>query len=620
MILGALLLALTLAGWNAGLRVLGVDSHLAWLDSLLLQILVMYTFAMVNALTIGFWVVAGVGWLAFGLIVLAVMLGKLNFPFVGTHPFDLWMIAMGIVMGLALWRSPLIHYDNYTHWALIVKFMTATGRLPGAHDALITYTSYPPATGLFITYVAKFLGFHDGVLCLAQFILIWAAVYTIFGVLRDKTRGLMIFVLCFTISIANVFNIAIRMNNLLVDFVLPIVAVGGIAGAYCCRHHVKQQLAHVALVVASLLLIKNSGTFFVIALLLYLAYTRLQGPKAHRWRRRAQAVGVTALAGGLGYLPFLWWNWHVKTTFTLSKHEISTAAYSQQLAHESTAQILGIGRKLIASVASLDALSTRGIILINVVLAAAYLVIRLLCQQHNHLLALLAALDVGFILYDVSLFGMYVLAMPYNEAKQLDGLERYLSSVVIFALFLGAMGLVIAMDDALYERDFTQRDLRGFRSFATKNLYQVAAFVLVIFSVILMFSETNGIQYTNHMNKNALPLQLQRIGPQWTRLNHEKVAIVDPHAGDVADYYAGYVGRYYFFSDQVVGQENWNMSRQQFKQAVLAFDYVAIPEWHRTFSAMVKQVWGQKVKTGIFKVTPQGLQRVKGIPKVARQD
>ncbi|WP_243680559.1 hypothetical protein [Lacticaseibacillus manihotivorans] len=108
-----------------------------------------------------------------------------------------------------------------------------------------------------------------------------------------------------------------------------------------------------------------------------------------------------------------------------------------------------------------------------------------------------------------------------------------------------------------------------------------------------------------------MPEQLNRIMTQRTKLNHDKVAIVDPHADDVANYYAGYVGRYYFFSDQVVGQENWNMSRAQFKKAVLAFDYVAIPEWHRTFSAMVKQVWGQSIKTGVFKVTKAGLVRVK---------
>ncbi|WP_461214269.1 ABC transporter permease [Lacticaseibacillus sp. GG6-2] len=604
---GILILVFSLFGFDFALRVAGAEVHLAWITSFLLQILIMYGFAMCHQLLLGMYFVNGLGCLLFAVVVLGLLLGKLNFPFSGTHLFDLWMIAMGIFMGIVLYNSPLIHYDNYTHWALIVKFLTYTNRLPGAHDALITYTSYPPATALFITRIVKLLGFRAGVMLVAQFLLIWSSLYAMFGVLKDKSRGLFSLLLCFVIAISNVFNIAIRMNNLLVDYILPVLAVAGVAAVYVYRRHPWWQLGTVALIGGSILLVKNSGTFFVVVMVVYLGNQVAHTVKGAWWRKGLASIGAMLATGIVAYLPFAWWNWHVKHTFTLSKHEISTAAYQHQLAHETTAQIMGIGRRMIQTLMSGHSLSASGILLINAALLIGWLVIRLWSKRRNPLLKTAVWLDVMFGLYVISLFGMYVLAMPYSEAKLLDGYERYMSSIVIFGLFLATMVAVVVMDESMYEQRYEKRSLRTFHSIFTKNAYQVTTLVLLIFSIIMMFSESNGVAYANRQNKNALPQQLDRIMTQRTTLNHNKVAIVDPHADDVANYYAGYVGRYYFFSDQVVGQENWNMSREQFKQAVLGFDYVAIPEWHRTFSVMVKQVWGQSIKTGVFKVTKPGL-------------
>jgi hypothetical protein len=610
MLLGILILVFSLLGFDFALRVAGAEVHLAWLTSMLVQIFVMYIFAMCGYLERGMLIVNILGCGLFVGVILGVVFGKLNFPFAGTHLFDIWMITMGLFMGVVLYISPLIHYDNYTHWALIVKFMTYAGRLPGAHDSLVTYTSYPPGTALFITRVVKLIGFTAGNMLVAQFMLIWASLYALFGVLKDKSRGLFSLLLCFIIAISNVFNIAIRMNNLLVDYILPVLAVAGVAAVYVYRQKTWWQLSSVALIGASILLVKNSGTFYVVVMVVYLGQQVAHVATGPWWQKMARTVGTMAAASGLAYLPFAWWNWHIKHTFTLSKHEISATAYKSQLAHETTAQILGIAKKMVMTLLSGQSLSANGILLLNVALIIGWLVIRLWCKRRNVLFKTTLWLDVMFVLYVISLFGMYVLAMPYNETKLLDGYERYMSSIVIFGLFLAAMVAVVVMDESMYEQRYEKRSLRTFHSIFTKNAYQVTTLVLLIFSIIMMFSESNGTAYANHQSKNALPQQLDRIMDQRTKLNHDKVAIVDPHAGDVDSYYAGYVGRYYFFSNQVVGQENWNMSRAEFKKSVLAFDYVAIPEWHRTFSAMVKQVWGQSVKTGVFKVTKTGLVRV----------
>ncbi|WP_243680561.1 hypothetical protein [Lacticaseibacillus manihotivorans] len=67
-----------------------------------------------------------------------------------------------------------------------------------------------------------------------------------------------------------------------------------------------------------------------------------------------------------------------------------------------------------------------------------------------------------------------------------------MSSIVIFGLFIAAMVAVVVMDESMAEQRYEKRSLRTFHSIFTKNAYQVMTLVLMIFSIIMMFSESNG--------------------------------------------------------------------------------------------------------------------------------
>ncbi|AKP64640.1 mutg family lantibiotic protection abc superfamily atp binding cassette transporter permease [Levilactobacillus koreensis JCM 16448] len=607
--LGLLLIILSLMGYNGSIRRLGVSPYLAWITSILVQILLDYVFAMLGLLRLGLRLVT-----LFGVLLLVIRLilghyGKGALKFEGVHSFDFWMVSLGLVMAYELYHSPLVHYDNFSHWAVIVKFLTFTGRLPGAHDAIISFTSYPPAMALWLTQMVTWTGYSEGAMLVAQFGLIWAASYAVFNILRDRTRGLTSFILCLTIAVSYVFNINIRLNNLLVDYVLPIITVAGLVGIYVYRKQPWHLSAHVAIFSASLLLVKNSAAFFVAVLAVYFLYELITNAQGH-WYWKLFSVParfMVTLAAALA--PFLWWEWHVKTTFTESKHEISAQAYSHQLSGEGTGHIVKIGEKFLHQILSLNSLSTQGIILINVILFVAWFIIRHRNHQRNQLLGMMILLDFVFILYYGSLFGMYILSMPYAEAIMLDGFERYMSSTVILNLFIGAMVLVRALDRTFYEQDFSKRDLRAFKSIVTKNAYQLGTFLMIFFAIIMMYSEINGTKYTNIYNRGTLPIQLDKTSKPWTKLSHTKILIVDPHPGDVDSYYAGYLANYYYFTDKAVGQENFMESKSDFKKNVLRYQYVVIPEYHHTFTVMVRKVFHQHVRTGLYKVEQDGLER-----------
>lgn len=607
--IGFILYMVGLFGYISSVRRLGVSPYLSWITAILVQILALYVFAMTGFLNLGITVIT---YLGVGLAVIWFILGIFHvgsLKFEGIHLFDFWMIGLGIAMGQVLWNSPLVHYDNFSHWAVMVKFMHFTGHLPGATDKLISFTSYPPATALFITQFVHWVGFSDGAMLVGQFILIWAAAYSIFASLRDRSRALTGFGLCFTLAISFVFNVAIRLNNLLVDYVLPIITIAALVGIFVYRQKPFLLCSHVALFIGVLLLVKNSATFYVIMIGVFFLYTLITN-HSWKWRRLLTVPIQFAITIGVSVLPFVWWNWHVKHTFTLSKHEISTQAYSKQLSGESHQQLMKIAHKFVEQILSWNSLSTKGILLINAALILTWFFVRIFQDQRNNLLGIAILLDAVFIIYYISLFGMYVLSMPYAEAILLDGFERYMASTVILNLFIAAIFLMRVLDRQQFEQNFQKRNTQAFKSAVTKNVYQVTTLVVAFFSITMMYSEITGTKFTNEMNHNMLPLQMKRISKPWNHLNHRKVLIVDPEVVDVNDYYAGYVGRYYYFTDKAVGQENFMQTPEAFKQTVENYQYIAIPESHQTFTTLTQKVFHQHVVTGLFKVTKNGLVRM----------
>lgn len=170
----------------------------------------------------------------------------------------------------------LNHYDNYSHWATIVKFLYTEGRLPDVHDTLIAYTSYPMGSSLLVYFATYLAGYTDSVLMIGQFALIISCIYVMFSVVRDSSRILILAMLFNIIAAFNHFNKTIRMNNLLVDFLLPLLALAGIAGIYKMRNNLKAMSIYTLLVVSTLTLVKSSAIFFAAIILVYYLYESIR--------------------------------------------------------------------------------------------------------------------------------------------------------------------------------------------------------------------------------------------------------------------------------------------------------------------------------------------------------
>jgi hypothetical protein len=81
-----------------------------------------------------------------GLIALSVSVWKSKSPgFVKDYFNDgyiLFFVIM-IVMGLRVRGKLFSHYDDFSHWALVVRHLLEANRFPSFESSLITYQEYP---------------------------------------------------------------------------------------------------------------------------------------------------------------------------------------------------------------------------------------------------------------------------------------------------------------------------------------------------------------------------------------------------------------------------------------------------------------------------------------------
>lgn len=599
-----ILFALSYWGFANLAEIAGFPRQLKWLVASAGLINLLYLFAMLDQLEMGYWILL-MGGIICQLIRWGLVFSKKwqpNFADERVHLYDFWMLLVGILFAIQLLKSPLIHYDNYSHWAVMVKYLHFTGHLPDATQKLITFTSYLPGSSLFIAYVIRFLGYGSGTMLFGQFFLIWSAIGSLFAVLPDQRRRLNQLAICIAIGLSMMANISIRTNNLLVDYLLAVFTAGGLAGIWALRQKPPLQLIFFFFIASSLLLIKNSGSFFVLLLLVYILALK----KKWTWR-------LADLAGaGLAFLPFWTWQQHVKAVFPhAGNHAINTQHYENALAGQSQGDLIALGKRILHHLLSWNTLSTREWVLINIYGLLLFTVVNLILKKKQPILRTVFALDFMIGLFYLSLYATYAMTMTKKEAMSLNGFERYMSTVIIIAILaMGALTSVV-IDRCYVEQNIEKRNIKSYQSIFSKNLYQMATMILLVFSVIFMLSETNGLAYNTQIAQKELPVKLANTAKEETQLNHKKILLVDAEPVNVDDDYDYYLGRYWFFSDQVTVREAFDMSADAFKNYVYRYDYVVLPVKHQTFSALTKQAFQEKVATGLYQVTAGGLEKVK---------
>ncbi|WP_195853191.1 hypothetical protein [Aerococcus sanguinicola] len=405
-----------------------------------LETCLFFLFALCQALSLGFYLVRILGCLAL-LVHLIQYLRQptITWPRLRAPQLIFW--GLFLIYSLALVGTHFTHYDNFSHWARIVKFITLEGRLVQDGDQFISFTSYPPGSALYLGYWMQGLPLRDDLMLIGQNLINFACVWPLVGLASgfQKKQGLASGIALVFIALLNILDRGaghILYTSLLVDFLLPLVALAAVTSLYRHRQHFGQLSLITAAMTSFLILIKNSGIFFVILIILYYAYLV--------WTRHRARFKLGLLACLCPFLHLGLWNHYVGQTFSqVSKHSVNLAAYEEILGEKSLADIQAITNRFLRFFLKSEVASNQALYLFLALCALGILLGWLKRTPRQRTVGIMLAI---LIFYIISLYAMYLFSMPLAEAIRLASIHRYMGPILCFLYGLLCFSVLTTWD------------------------------------------------------------------------------------------------------------------------------------------------------------------------------
>ena len=332
-------------------------------------------------------------------------------------------VSMGIML-IYLRGKLFMHYDNFSHWAMVVKRMIAVDRYPNFTDTIIKFQEYPLGSSTYIYYFSKLISTSESIQMLAQVYMMLSSILPVFVFIK-KNKIAALAVVFSAVNFILVYNI--EVTDLLVDTLLPLVAMSGLVFAYryCKRSCRIRNLIFASFYMVQIVQIKNSGMFFV-ALICILILSNIRKDKSILAR-----IGSVMMP----FISFFMWQRHCKYVFAdaeVSKHAMSVENYSSVFEEKTAEDINLIFNKVIDFAAGwTDVWLTFAIILIIGILIFIFAK-RELKNYRNVLIASL----VVYVVYQAGILAMYLFSMPMAEARSLAGMSRYTKTILIAILYI----------------------------------------------------------------------------------------------------------------------------------------------------------------------------------------
>lgn len=319
-----------------------------------------------------------------------------------------------------------LRYDNFSHWATVVKNTLLTNRMPNFNDPLIMFQAYPMGSTLFIYYICKIIGITDACIIWAQTYMNISFVFCMAAFIRRKNWYCSLLVVLFGIYS---FCANIKIYDLCVDTLLPLAAVATASIILFYRNSPRKAVFWSSIFFVLLMNIKNSGIFFYFICFCELMFFTRNYIKKHKLEFIYASIGIPCLTS-------FFWKKHVALVFPAgasSKHAMSMDYYKTIVFAKSKEDILEIGQNLLEQLFKVNCKVTYTMLMI-IVLLVSVMAFKTLKKQYvrDGIRRLTGICIVIFVLYMISLYGMYIFSMPLNETNVQGDYERYMMTVVIF--------------------------------------------------------------------------------------------------------------------------------------------------------------------------------------------
>lgn len=444
-------------------------------------------------------------------------------------------------------------YDNFSHWATVVKDLLLQQRMPNFEDAVIRFQSYPLGSSLFLFYVCSIIGTSDGCMLWAQFLMLGSFLFVLAALIRKKNVYQTFFAALCSIWMLSVNN---SIYELRVDTLLPIAGIAAFTILYLEKEQPGKAMYQSMGILMLLVNIKNSGVFFYLACILFAAVYHHKG-----FRQYQKPFFAAGLLAPLSVI-FLWKR-HVAFAFSdgmSSKHSMNLAHFGEMAAKKSTEDILEIGMAI-----SRRFTDFRNVEVTYMLFATALILILILALARQSglrkkMLCLLAGIWSCFMIYTVSLYAMYIFSMPMGESAHLASYDRYILSVLIF--LYGVITVVILDTENIFSVSCKNIYKEKYLNFYIILRITVLAAIL-LFSFLLSWQVRKRLELLiqppdfSHTKRNQLQELIKKNGIT----EKDSVFLYVKGSADDARYFF-YLTRYELWTDDVlvVYEENFEQN------------------------------------------------------------
>lgn len=325
------------------------------------------------------------------------------------------------------------HIDNFSHWSLVVKKILEVNRYPSFIDTKLGYPYYPLGSASYIYFFCRMTGTEESMQMLAQGIMMLSAVMPLHAFAKKDRAFSGLFVAAVT---ALIFGYAIRVTELLVDTLLPLVGMAAVLyglTAFWGENKPDQQGSRALWPLVPMLIwiaqIKNSGLLFAV-LAVVVVLPRLP-------RNRAGLQQLVLLVASPLVSVFLWRS-HCAEVFPAGaqeKHTVSVMNYAQTFSQKDMGNAGSIAARIVQYMMTRDAFWWI-VIWLAVLGVMSLVLLRGRLKKYGYLLAGAAALHV---IYMGGVVGMFLFSMPFEEAMELASIERYVRTLDVAEYYLMAL-------------------------------------------------------------------------------------------------------------------------------------------------------------------------------------
>lgn len=337
-------------------------------------------------------------------------------------------------------------YDNFSHWALVVRDMLKTNHLPNFASYLVGFQSYPTGVSGFIYYICKILDSTEGSMLFGQSLILLSCLCVLFAY-ADRCPGFSIAVII--MGSVYLLCICVPVTELCIDTLFSLVAIASFGIIFYYRNDRYKAWVCTAITMSLLTLAKTSGMFFVLThcvlLLLIETQTAKSMEKSVKLRRIASLLSLSL---GVPLFGYFLWNRHVDICFpagNLSKHSLSPAylisVFSSKNTGETSQLISNFFHRLACPGNELKVLVSFSVVFLICILWRK----TKLKQSPRYDIFLFGWCVFSYVFYLVGMLGMYLFAMPYVEALKLASFDRYLYTITSYIVGITLIYLLDAV-------------------------------------------------------------------------------------------------------------------------------------------------------------------------------